>query len=61
MELAIDASPPQIRVGSIGSGATMTLPDFGPLDLHLPLTLRMQPPPRLPSVSAVASRTKETR
>ncbi|KAE8816886.1 hypothetical protein D1007_05436 [Hordeum vulgare] len=61
MELAIDASPPQIWVGSPGSDATLTLPDFGPLDLRLPVNLRVQPLPRPPSVSAVASRTKQTR
>lgn len=34
MELTIDASPPQIRVGSTGSGTTMSLPDMGPFDLR---------------------------
>ncbi|KAE8810585.1 hypothetical protein D1007_12804 [Hordeum vulgare] len=61
MELAFNASPPQIQVGSTGSGATMTLSDLSPLDLHLPTSLRMHPPPRLPSVSAVASTVKLTR
>ncbi|KAI5005394.1 hypothetical protein ZWY2020_032637 [Hordeum vulgare] len=44
MELTIDASPPQIQVGSTGSGATMTLPDMGPLDMCLFASLRVQPP-----------------